>query len=228
MIKPQKKAIILFSGGLDSTTCLALAKSQGYLCHVLTFDYGQKHVVEVERAKMLAKTYEVIQHKILRLPLDEIGGSSLTDDYLHVPDFEPEREETANTYVPARNTILLSFALSWGEVIGAYDIFYGANHIDYSNYCDCRPDFIEAFENLATFATDAGVKGKKFKIHTPLLYLSKAEIIKTGLTLGVSYENTISCYRANEKGEACGTCDSCTFRIKGFKEASVIDPTPYY
>ena len=223
----NKKAIILFSGGLDSTTCLAIAKSQGYSCYALSFQYGQKHYIEIEQAKKLALQYEVKDHKILRLPLDEIAGSSLTDSNWAIEDYE-ERTSIPNTYVPARNTIFLSFALAWGEVIQAYDIFLGANDLDYSGYADCRPEYLRAFEKMATLATKVGVETDcKFSIHAPLLRMNKAQIIQQGIQLGVNYSETISCYRADEKGRACGKCDSCTYRKKGFKEAGVTDTTNY-
>lgn len=223
----SKKAIILFSSGLDSTTCLAIAKSLGFSCYTLSFAYGQKHCVEIENAKKVAKHFDVVEHKILTLPIDEFGATSITEPNLAIPDYTGKKE-IPNTYVPARNTIFLSFALSWGEVIGAYDIFLGANFIDYSGYPDCRPEYLEAFEKVATLATKAGVEGQSFKIHAPLLRMAKAEIIKEGIRLGIDYGKTISCYRANHEGKACGTCDSCTYRKKGFLEANVQDPTPYY
>jgi 7-cyano-7-deazaguanine synthase len=222
----QKKAIVLFSGGLDSTTCLAIAKSQGFATYALSFCYGQRHEVEIEVAKKLVGIYGVLEHKILSLPLDQIKGSSLTDSSISIPDYEAS-SAIPNTYVPARNTIFLSFALAWAEVIGATDIFMGANYVDYSGYPDCRPDYLKAFEKMAALATVQGVNGEQFTIHAPLLYLSKAEIIKTGVALGVDYSQTISCYRADADGRSCGKCDSCTFRIKGFEEAGVIDPTRY-
>lgn len=222
-----KKAIILFSGGLDSTTCLALAASQQFACYALSFTYGQKHDVEVGRAKSIAIEYGVVEHKILTLPLADIGGSSLIDQDLHVKDYQASNE-IPNTYVPARNTIFLSFALAWGEVIGAEDIFLGANYLDYSGYPDCRPDYLRAFENMANLATKTGVEqSQRFKIHAPLLAMNKAQIIQEGIRLNVDYSKTISCYRADTHGRACGTCDSCTYRRKGFNEAGVIDPTCY-
>lgn len=225
----NKKAIVLFSGGLDSTTCLAIAKSEGYSCYALSFAYGQKHVAEVERAKLIAQKYGVVEHKILTLPLDEISNSSLTDSNIEVPNHQAGAKEIPNTYVPARNTIFLSFALAWGEVVGAGDIFLGANYVDYSGYPDCRPDYLQAFEKLAVLATKVGVEQEqKFKIHTPLLKMNKAEIVQEGMRLGVDYGQTISCYRADEQGRACGNCDSCTYRKKGFSEAGVQDPTEYY
>lgn len=223
----NKKAIILFSGGLDSTTCLAIAKSQGFSCYTLSFQYGQKHSVEVEHAKQISKKYGAIEHKVLSLPLDQIKGSSLTDIDLPVPDYQ-ETQEIPNTYVPARNTIFLSFAMAWAEVIGANDVFFGANHLDYSGYPDCRPAYLETFEKLARLATKAGVsEGRIFKIHAPLLSMNKADIIREGTRLDVDYGQTISCYRADTKGRACGNCDSCTYRKKGFQEAGVVDPTLY-
>lgn len=224
----SKKAIILFSGGLDSTTCLAIAKSQGFSCYPLTFTYGQKHEVEVNRAKEIAQSVGVMEHKILTLPLHEISDSSLTNPQLEVPAYKASRTEIPSTYVPARNTIFLSFGLAWGEVIGAYDLFIGANHVDYSGYPDCRPDYLHAFEKMADLATKAGVEGKRFKIHAPLLQMDKAAIIREGQRLGIDYTMTISCYRADDKGRACGSCDSCTYRKKGFAESGVPDPTPYY
>lgn len=224
----NKKAIILFSGGLDSTTCLAYAKAQGYACYALSFIYGQKHNVEVDTSIKLAKKYGVIEHKILTLPLNEIRGSSLTDVTLQVKDYQAERKGIPDTYVPARNTIFLSFALAWGEVIGAENIFLGANHLDYSGYPDCRPEYLQAFEKLAELATKVGVEeGRRFKIHTPLLQMTKADIVREGMRLGVDYSQTISCYRADNEGRACGTCDSCVYRKKGFAEAGVVDPTKY-
>ena len=223
----QKKAIILFSGGLDSTTCLAIAKSQGFACYALSFAYGQRHQIEIEHARRVAAKSGVMDHKILSLPLDQIRGSSLTDDTLSVPDFQVGNA-IPSTYVPARNTIFLSFALAYGEVVGAHDIFIGANHLDYSGYPDCRPDYLLAFENMANLATKAGIEGQRFHIHAPLLQMHKADIIREGTRLGVNYADTVSCYRADERGYACGSCDSCVYRKKGFAESGVVDPTPYY
>lgn len=175
----------------------------------------------------MAKKFKVVEHKVLTLPLDEIRGSSLTDTDQTVPDYQ-EGEAIPSTYVPARNTIFLSFALAWGEVVGAHDIFFGANCVDYSKYPDCRPDYLQAFENVAMLATKVGVEGQRFQIHAPLLHLNKVQIIQTGLSLGVDYSQTISCYRADAQGRACGKCDSCTYRKKGFTEAGVTDPTAYY
>jgi len=224
----MKNAVILFSGGLDSTTCLAIAKEQGFACYALSFTYGQKHSIEVERSKEIARKAGVVEHRILHLPIGEYGGSSLTDANIVVPDHQ-EVSGIPNTYVPARNTIFLAFALSWGEVINAYDIFFGANCVDYSQYPDCRPDYLHAFATMANMATKVGRdKDQSFTIHAPLLQLDKAGIIREGHRLGVNYAETISCYRADAKGHACGSCDSCTYRKKGFAEAGVPDPTPYY
>ncbi len=225
----SKKAVILFSGGLDSTTCLAIAKSQGFDCYTLSFDYGQKHNIEVENAKRIAKTFAVKEHKILKIPLNEWGGSAITDNKISIPDFKDKKHnEIPNTYVPARNTIFLSIALGWAEVIKAFDIFMGANSMDYSGYPDCRPEYFHAFQVLADIATKAGVEGKNFTIHAPLLQLSKAQIIQMGTKLGIDYGMTLSCYRLNAEGHACGRCDSCVYRKKGFREAQVNDPTRYY
>jgi len=223
----HKKAIILFSGGLDSTTCLAIAKSQEFACYTLSFQYGQKHAVEIEYAKRLAQQFGVVEHKILSLPLDEISDSSLTNKDIPVRDFK-EHSGIPNTYVPARNTIFLSFALAWGEVLKASHIFLGVNDVDYSGYPDCRPEYLHAFENVAKLATKVGVENDQaWTIHTPLLRMNKSQIIAEGLRLGVDYSKTVSCYRADAEGRACGTCDSCTYRKKGFKEAGISDPTKY-
>jgi len=212
-----KKAVILLSGGLDSATTLAIAKSQSYDCYALSFDYGQRHRIELEAATKVANTLGVIEHKFIHLNLNDIGGSALTDNNIKVP-VEGISDEIPITYVPARNTIFLSLALGWAEVLSAYDIFIGVNAVDYSGYPDCRPEFIKAFETMANLATKASVEGNKFKIHTPLIKLSKAEIIKTGIELGIDYSMTISCYQPNSKGEACGICDSCRLRANGFRE----------
>jgi 7-cyano-7-deazaguanine synthase len=212
-----KKAVILLSGGLDSATILAIAKSQSYDCYALSFDYGQRHSVELEAARKVATTLGVIEHKFIHLNLNDIGGSALTDNNIKVP-IEGITDDIPVTYVPARNTIFLSLALGWAEVLSANDIFIGVNAIDYSGYPDCRPEFIKAFEKMANLATKAGVEGKNFKIHTPLIKLSKAEIIKTGIELGIDYSMTISCYQPSSKGEACGICDSCRLRANGFRE----------
>jgi 7-cyano-7-deazaguanine synthase len=221
-----KKAVILFSGGLDSTTCLALAKAAGFDCYALSFDYGQKHNSELEAAKKIAATLDVHEHRIFHLPIGDFGGSALTDSALDVPNHTPSTNIPI-TYVPARNTIFLAIALGWAEILEAYDIYIGVSAIDFSHYPDCRPEFIQQFQNLADIATKRGANGERFTIHTPLVHLSKAETIKAGVAVGVDYSMTISCYRANEKGQACGSCDSCMLRKKGFHESHISDPTYY-
>ena len=219
------KAVILLSGGLDSATTLAIAQSQGYACYAISFDYGQRHRCELSAADEIARAMQVVQHKTVKLGLDEIGGSALTDSNIHVPD-----HSTAGipvTYVPARNTVFLAIALGWAEVLAAQDIYIGVNAVDYSGYPDCRPEFIAAFEKMANLATKAGVEGKPFQIHTPLIQLSKAEIIQTGTRLGVDYAKTISCYDPDKAGRACRICDSCRLRAAGFVAAGVDDPTRY-
>jgi 7-cyano-7-deazaguanine synthase len=224
----QKKAVILFSGGLDSTTCLAIAQSMGFECFALSFDYGQRHSAELTAAKKLAKEMGATEHRVVRLSIGELGGSALTDITQDIPDYDGQSAKIPSTYVPARNTIFLSIALGWAEVLGVEAIFIGTNAMDYSNYPDCRPEFIEAFENLAHLATKVGVENNKpLKIHAPLLMLSKAEIIRTGMQLGVDYAKTASCYQLTDDCLACGTCDSCGFRKKGFAEANITDPTHY-
>jgi 7-cyano-7-deazaguanine synthase len=221
----QPKAVVLVSGGLDSTTVLAIAKSQGYECYTLSFDYGQRHRAELIAAERTAKELGAVEHKVVNLDLRTIGGSALTDDQIDVPE-----EETGGipvTYVPARNTVFLSIALGWAEVLGAQDIFIGVNAVDYSGYPDCRPAFIEAFEHLANLATKAGVEGQKMNIQTPLIDLSKAEIVQLGEKLGVNYGLTVSCYQATDEGLACGKCDSCRLRRQGFAAANMADPTLY-
>lgn len=222
----KKKAVVLFSGGLDSTTCLALAKSENYDCYALSFHYGQKHNVELESAKRIASFFNVT-HKIISIPISDFGHSALTDSSLEVPDFTG-KTEIPITYVPARNTIFLSFALAWAEVLNANDIFIGVSSVDYSGYPDCRPEFIAAFEHLANLATKSGVESTSgIKIHAPLSTLSKAETVQLGLKLGVDYSMTVSCYKATPEGLACGQCDSCTLRKKGFMDANVTDVTNY-
>lgn len=221
-----KKAVILLSGGLDSATCLAIAKSQGFEPVALSFDYGQRHHAELAAARRVADAFSVRDHRILRLDLGTIGGSALTDSSIDIPT--EEADGIPVTYVPARNTVFLSFALGLAEVVEASDIFIGVNAVDYSGYPDCRPAFIEAFEAMANLATKAAVEGHKLHIHTPLMHLSKAEIIQTGSRLGVDYALTVSCYQADDHGNACGVCDSCRLRRKGFIEAGVADPTPYF
>ena len=221
----QRKAIVLLSGGLDSITVLALAKQQGYTCYALSFDYGQRHNAELVAAAQIASDYQVEDHKIIKLGLGSIGGSALTDEHIAVPD--TLQAGIPVTYVPARNTIFLSFALGWAEVLNLRDIFIGVNAVDYSGYPDCRPEFIKAFQQLANLATKAGVEGGHFTIHPPLISLSKAEIIKQGVALGVNYQRTVSCYSADEQGRACDVCDACRIRKAGFTEAGIADPTRY-
>lgn len=221
----MKKAVVLVSGGLDSATTLALAQEQGYACYAISFDYGQRHRCELEAASKVAQTAGVVEHKVISLNLDNIGGSALTDTAIAVPD-QPT-EGIPVTYVPARNTVFLSLALAWAEVLAADAIFIGVNAVDYSGYPDCRPEFIAAFTRLAKLATKAGVEGHPIGVETPLIHLSKAEIVQQGLRLGVDYANTISCYDPDEAGRACGRCDSCRLRAAGFKEAGVADPTRY-
>lgn len=226
----KKKAVLLLSGGLDSTTVLEIAKSQGFEVYALSFSYGQRHSIELEAVQRILEKSPVKAHQVVQIDLRAFGGSALTAD-IDVPkndEFPKDSAEIPVTYVPARNTIFLSFALGFAETIGAYDIFLGVNAIDYSNYPDCRPEFIECFERLANLATAAGVQEKgKFQIHAPLIQLTKAEIIKTGLALGVDYSVTNSCYDPSLKGEACGKCDACHLRIRGFEENGLNDPAPY-
>ena len=224
----NKKAVILVSGGLDSATVLAMAKSQGYDCYALGFDYGQRHRAELHAAEKLSASMGAIEHKVVKLDLSTIGGSALTDDNIDVPEHDETAVGIPVTYVPARNTVFLSIALGWAEVLGATDIFIGVNAVDYSGYPDCRPDYIAAYERVANLATQAGVEGKHMAIQTPLIDLSKADIIKAGSRLGVDYAHTVSCYQANEQGEACGKCDSCFLRKEGFAAAGVEDPTRYF
>ena len=224
------KAVVLLSGGLDSTTTLAIAKRAGFDLFALTFDYGQRHHIEVDRAQDIAKHFAVVDHQIVKIDLRQFGGSALTDS-IEVPTDRDQKEmgsEIPVTYVPARNTIFLSFCLAYAEVKEANDIFIGVNAIDYSGYPDCRPEFITAFETLANLATKAGVAGKnRMKIHTPLIKLNKGEIIQKGLQLGVDFAMTHSCYNPGEEGKSCGVCDSCQLRLKGFQEAGVEDPIKY-
>ena len=221
----MSKAIILLSGGLDSATTLAMARAEGFDCYALSFDYGQRHRCELEASKRVAAQLGVMEHKTVCLNLNEIGGSALTDPAIAVPTVESEGIPV--TYVPARNTIFLAIALGWAEVLQVQDIFIGVNAVDYSGYPDCRPEFIRAFEAMANLATRAGVEGRPFHLHTPLIDLSKAEIIRAGTRLGVDYGQTISCYSPDSQGRACGQCDSCRLRRKGFAEAGVADPTSY-
>lgn len=229
-MKDPEKAVVLFSGGLDSTTCLAIAKSEGFEPYALSFHYHQRHRVEVEAARRVASALGVQEHMVLELPLDRIGGSALTAAIDVPKDASPEEmpERIPVTYVPARNTIFLSLALGWAEVIGAGNIFLGVNAVDYSGYPDCRPEFVEAFERMANLAVRESVEGRmRFRIHTPLLRLTKAQIILRGMELGLDYSLTHSCYDPDPQGLACGHCDSCLLRRKGFSEAGVPDPTRY-
>lgn len=219
------KAVILLSGGLDSATTLAFASKLGFTCYALSLDYGQRHEAELAAAQRIAASMDVVEHKTIKLNLDEIGGSALTDADIPVPEIPGEGIPV--TYVPARNTVFLSLALGWAEVLGAWDIFIGVNAVDYSGYPDCRPEYIKAFERLAQLATRAGVEGGEFHIHAPLIQLSKAEIIHKGLELGVDYAQTVSCYAADAEGRACGLCDACRLRADGFHAAGVADPTRY-
>ena len=221
----MKPAVILLSGGLDSATVLAIAREAGYACHALSLDYGQRHTAELAAAARVAKSLGAVEHRVIRLGLGDIGGSALTDDSIAVP--ESPTEGIPVTYVPARNTVMLALALAWAEVLGARDIFIGVNAVDYSGYPDCRPEFIAAFEQMANLATRAGVEGARLRVHAPLQHLSKAEIIRHGLELGVDYAQTVSCYQATDEGWACGRCDSCRLRREGFLAAGVSDPTRY-
>jgi len=219
------KAVVLLSGGLDSATVLALARDDGLACYALTFDYGQRHRAELEAARRVAQSLGVAEHRVAALDISWMGGSALTDKSIAVPTAPSEGIPV--TYVPARNTVFLSIALGWAEVLGARDIYLGANAVDYSGYPDCRPEYMHAFERLANLGTRAGVEGGRFRIHTPLMQLRKAEIIRAGAQLGVDYGLTVSCYDPDDAGRACGACDACRFRAQGFAAAGVPDPTRY-
>lgn len=229
-MKSNKKAIVLSSGGLDSTTVMAIVRAEGHDIYSLSFRYGQRHSLELEAAQKVAKSLGAKEHLVIDIDMAKIGGSALTDD-IEIPKARSEKDmqkEIPVTYVPARNTIFLSYALAWAEVLEASDIFVGVNALDYSGYPDCRPEYIEAFESMANLATKAGVEGiTEVKIHTPLIKMTKAEIIRKGVELGVDYGMTHSCYDPSMEGKACGQCDSCLLRKKGFKEAGVPDPTKY-
>ncbi len=229
-MQPSRPAVVLLSGGIDSTTTLAIARSEGYDCHALTFRYGQRHAVEIGCARRVAEALGVAQHIVVDIDLRQFGGSALTAD-IDVPkgrDLGEMAEAIPVTYVPARNTIFLSFALAWAEVLGSSDVFIGVNALDYSGYPDCRPEFIEAYERMANLATKAGVEGsQRLTIHTPLIRLTKAGIVRRGAELGVDYGLTLSCYDPSDEGAACGECDSCLLRKKGFAEAELPDPTRY-
>lgn len=222
---PTKKAVVLVSGGLDSATCLAIAAAQNYQCYAMSFNYGQRSISELEAASKIAEHAGVVAHKIINLDMGSIGGSALTDTSIAVP--EQESTGIPVTYVPARNTVFLAYALSWAEVLGADAIFIGVNARDYSGYPDCRPEYIAAYQKLINLATKTGIEGRTILLETPLIDLSKAEIIKTGSRLSVDYALTVSCYQANAAGEACGRCDSCRFRMQGFRDADIEDPTRY-
>jgi len=221
----QKKAVILVSGGLDSATTLAIAQEAGFDCYAISFSYGQRHVAELQAADRVVKALGAALHKTVSIDMSIIGGSALTDMGIDVPDYPTEGIPV--TYVPARNTVFLSMALAWAEVLHAQDIFIGVNAVDYSGYPDCRPEYISAFEKMANLATRAAVEGEKIQIHAPLIDMTKADIINKGVSLGVDYSQTVSCYSADSQGRACGHCDSCRLRRQGFNDAAVSDPTIY-
>lgn len=221
-----KSAVVLLSGGLDSATCLAIALDQGFDCYALSVAYGQRHVAELTASKRVADALGAREHRLARVGLGQFGGSALTDPAIPVPE-DGLADGIPVTYVPARNTVMLSIALAWAEVLGAHDIFVGVNAVDYSGYPDCRPEFIQAFERMANLATKAGVEGTRIRIHAPLIELSKADIIRRGHDLGVDYGMTVSCYQADDSGRACGLCDACRLRRAGFEAAGIADPTPY-
>ena len=224
----KKRAVVLVSGGLDSTTCIAIAQDTGFEVSALTVNYGQHHNFELKTAKKIIEHYEIESHSIIDIDLSQFGGSALTDD-IEIPKYRNEEQmsDIPATYVPARNTVFLSLALAWAETLEAYDIFIGVNALDYSGYPDCRPEYISAYEKTANLATKAGVLGNKFKIHTPLINMTKSEIISTGIKLGVDYGMTSTCYDPKPNGNPCGNCDACFLRLKGFDEANTIDPLNY-
>jgi 7-cyano-7-deazaguanine synthase len=221
-------AVVLLSGGLDSATVLAMARQQGYACHALSIDYGQRHRAELDAAANVARALGAAGHKTVSIDLTAFGGSALTDAAIAVPTGGVQKQGIPITYVPARNTIMLSLALAWAEVLGAQHLFFGANAVDYSGYPDCRPEYMRAFERLANLATKAGVEGRRLSLHTPIIAMSKAQIIELGLKLGVDYGLTVSCYQADAAGRACGVCDSCRLRRAGFEAAGVADQTRYF
>jgi 7-cyano-7-deazaguanine synthase len=227
-VKARRRAVILLSGGLDSATVLAMAQAQGFECHCLSFDYGQRHLTEIEFAARLAQRSQA-EHRVIKVDLGGFGGSALTDSDIDVPTSTVSAETTGIpvTYVPARNTVFLSYALAFAEVLQALDIFVGVNAVDYSGYPDCRPEFIQAFETMANLATRIGVEGARLTVHTPLIDLSKQQIIQAGMALGVDYSQTVSCYQLDTHGAACGVCESCHLRRIGFEQAGVADPTRY-
>ncbi len=222
-----KRAVVLLSGGLDSATCLAIARREGFECHALSVAYGQRHTAELEAAKHIAATLGAVQHRLAHASLGAFGGSSLTDPAIPIATDTPSSSAIPATYVPARNTVMLSLALAWAEVLDARDIFIGVNAVDYSGYPDCRPAFIRAFENMANLATRSAIEGKRLHIRAPLQNLSKAEIIRTGTNLGIDYGITVTCYQADDQGRACASCDACRLRRKGFDDAGIADPTRY-
>lgn len=221
-----RRCVVLLSGGLDSATVLAMARAQGYECYTLAVAYGQRHSAEIKASADVARSLGAQRHQVMHVNLNDVGGSALTDRSIAVP--EQLAPGIPVTYVPARNTLFLSLALGWAEVLGATDLFIGVNAVDYSGYPDCRPEFVAAFEQLANLATKAGIEGQRFTIHTPLIDLSKADIVRRGAELGVNYAETVSCYQADDEGRACGRCDSCRLRRAGFEAAGVTDPTRYY
>ena len=230
MINANKKAVVLLSGGLDSATCLAIAKSQGFECYCLSLDYHQRHIAELAAAKNVAAKLGAALHKTAQLDLSLFGGSALTDDAIAVPETAANLAIPAGipvTYVPARNTIMLSLALAWAEVLQAQDIFIGVNALDYSGYPDCRSEYVQAFQQMANLATKSAVEGHKISVHAPLIDMTKAQIIALGISLGVDYAMTVSCYQADNQGRACGKCDSCRLRREGFAKAAITDPTVY-
>jgi len=229
-VRATKPAVVLVSGGMDSAVALAIAQEQGYACHALSVRYGQRHTSELDAADRIARALDAVAHKTVEVDLRSIGGSALTDADIEVPldsNEDPASPAIPVTYVPARNTIMLSLALGWAEVLGAADIFCGVNAVDYSGYPDCRPEFIAAFEALANLATKAGVEGVGFRVHAPLIHMSKADIVREGLRLNVDFAQTVSCYQADHDGRACGHCDACRLRAEGFAAAGVPDPTRY-
>ena len=223
----MRKAVVLLSGGLDSATVLAIARQQGFACHALSIDYGQRHRIELEAAVRVARALGAAEQKTVRIDIAAFGGSALTDNSIAVPVRGVQKDGIPVTYVPARNTIMLSLALAWAEVLSAQDLFFGANAVDYSGYPDCRPEYMDAFERMASLATKAAVEGRRLKLHTPIIDMSKAQIIEQGVKLGVDYGLTVSCYQPDIEARACGVCDSCRLRRVGFEAAGVADPTRY-
>ena len=224
----DRKAVVLLSGGLDSTTVLAIARAEGYACHALSIDYGQRHAAELAAAARVAAALGAVAHRVVRIDLAAFGGSALTDPSIAVPTAGVQPDAVPITYVPARNTILLSLALAWAEVLDARHIFFGANAVDYSGYPDCRPAFVQSFERLANLATKAAIEGRALTVHTPVISLTKADIVRRGAALGVDYGLTVSCYQADAEGRACGACDACRLRRAGFEAAGLADPTRYF